>query len=263
MNLRFIFSFTLLLLFYVLYPTLVSACSPGGPDAWFNADHQIDSQTLPPNVEVKKLEVSYEPLVLVNNGNEPLYLVKENTYGRDFTGSEIPSEYIPVYKLTPNQVYYWGREKFDDEYAQWLPNSGGINNSAKTSVDINIQTYILDEPSKQISADDRPAKVEVPTPQTFRIPAYYDGEYIEIIGTINYSLNNDYDPKAMAKGIEFCNQWQAGLLNSGNPTKDIAQAAGSLSYGYIFYLIMLTPIVILGGIIFILFKVFRRRKDDT
>ncbi len=231
--------------FIVLLAQNVFACSPAGPDPWFTTKLSFDQTTLPNGVEVVQTDSIYEPYALINKNSEPFYLVRENFTGETFPNSELPKNYEPRFKITSNQVYFWGQLNSQDTEG-WKPNSGGINNSAATMVRIDEDIYILDEESRQIYQDNRPAVVDIPAPQNFKILGFYKGNPVEIKGVLSYSLNDKYDPQRFAKGVEACNK-QDQLFN--NPLRKI------LSF---------VPLIIILGILlglgFLIYKIIKRFK---
>ena len=211
------FGVPVLLLFslLVLQTQNVFACSPGGPNPWFATQLSFEKSTLPSGIEIVQTDPIYEPYALINKSPDPFYLVREinpvllsPAYGDEyrFPNSELPENYEPRYKITSSQVYFWGQLSSQDN-EEWRPNSGGINNSAATRVRVNEDIYILNGESRQIYKDNRPTTVDIPDSQTFKIPGFYKGSAVEIRGTLNYSLNEKYDPQAFAKGVEACNKW--------------------------------------------------------
>lgn len=183
------------------------ACSPAPPDPWFATKLSFDQSTLPSGIEIVQTHPTYEPYALINKSSEPFYLVRENlTDWKTFPNSELPKNYEPRYKITANQVYFWGQLSSQDTEG-WEPNSGGINNSAATRVSIGEDIYVLEGESKQIYQDSRPAIVDVPDAQNFKIPGFYRGHPVELKGTVSYSLNEKYDPQRLANGVKACNDW--------------------------------------------------------
>lgn len=186
----------------------VFSCDPGRPDPWFTTRLSFDEATVPSGIEIVQGDHSvYEPYALINKNSEPFYLVRENPWKKSFPNSELPDEYEPLYKITSSEVYFWGQRDSRDP-AGWKPNSGGINNSAAARVSINENVYILEEKSRQIYQDDRPAVAEIPQPQNFKILGFYRGVPIEIRGTLQYSLNEKYDPQVFARGVKACSEWK-------------------------------------------------------
>lgn len=204
-----------ILLFFsllILQTQNVFACSPAGPDPWFATQLSFDRSTLPKDVEIVQTDPTYEPYALINKSSEPFYLVREinpallsPAYGDEyhFLNSELPENYEPRYKIKSSQVYFWGQLSSQD-IEGWKPNSGGINNSAATRVKIGEDIYILDGESRQIYQDNRPAVVEIPNSQNFKILGFYKGNPVEIQGVLSYSLNENYDPQRSAKGVKAC-----------------------------------------------------------
>ncbi len=247
--------FVLLLLssLMVLFTQSVFACSPAGPDPWFATKLSFDQSTLPSGIEIVQTDPTYEPYALINKNSEPFYLVREinpvllsTAYGNEyrFPNSELPEGYEPLYKITTNQVYFWGQLSSQDTKG-WKPNTGGINNSAATRVRVGEDIYILDGESRQIFQDNRPAVVDIPAPQNFKILGFYRGNPVEIKGTLSYSLNEKYDPQRFAKGVEACNEWNQSL---NNPLWKILSFA---------------PLIILGilsGLGFLVYKIIKRFK---
>ncbi len=189
-----------------LTPQNTFACIPTGPVPWFKTKLLFDYSTLPNGIKIVQKGPTYEEYVLINKNPEPFYIVKENpTDWKNFPNSELPRNYEPLYKLTNNQSYYY----FNDQYSK-LPTagyklySGEGNNSVEGGVTIDEKIYILEGESRQVYQDNRPAHVEIPESQSFKILGFYQGSPVEIRGMLMYSLNEDYDPQASAKGLEAC-----------------------------------------------------------
>ena len=224
----------------------VFACSPAGPDPWFATRLSFDQSTLPSGVEIVQTDPTYEPYALVNKSSEPFYLVKENlTDWKTFPNSELPRNYEPLYKLINNQSFYY----LEDTYSKppkpgYKPNSGGINDSAASRVEIDEKVYTLEGESRQIYQDNRPANVEIPEPQNFKILAFYRDTPVEIRGALHYTLNDKYDPQAFAKGVEACSKWNQSL---NSPLWRI------LSFAPVIIILL-----ILSGVGFLTYKIIKR-----
>lgn len=218
------------------------ACIPGRSDPWFATQLSFDQNTLPSGIEIVQTDSTYESLI--NKSSEPFYLVRENfTDWKTFPNSELPQNYEPRYKLVNNQSFYY----LEDTYSKppkpgYRLNSGGINNSATTRVRIDENVYILEGDSRQIYQDNRPADVEIPEPQSFKILGFYKGNPLEIHGRLSYSLNEKYDPQRFAKGVKACNDWN--------------------KWGILFSLLPIAIAVsFIGLIIFAVYKIFRAIKS--
>ncbi len=238
----------------VLQTQNVFACSPAGPDPWFATKLSFDQSTLPRGIEIVQTDSNYEPYALTNNNLEPFYLVREinpvllsPAYGNEyrFPNSGLPEGYEPHYKITPNQVYFWGQLSSQDTEG-WKPNSGGINNPAATRVRIGEDIYILEGESRQIYQDYRPAVVNIPDPHNFKILGFFRGNPVEIKGTLSYSLNEKYDPQRLAKGVEACNKLSQSL---NNPLWKILSFAP-----------LIIILGVLTGVCFLVYKIVRRLK---
>ncbi|MBU1970327.1 hypothetical protein KJ605_00915 [Patescibacteria group bacterium] len=200
-------SFLIISISFFTFTVSSFACSPAGPDPWYTEKLSFDNATLPDGIKIVEIDPTYEPYAFVNENSEPFYIVRpNNTDWKIFPNSELPKNYEPRFKITPGQVYFWGQLSSKDTEG-WKPNSGGINNSAVTSVEIDQSIYSLDSESRQIYKDNRPETVDIPDPQNFTILAFYKGSPIEIKGTLSYSLNENYDPHSFEKGGEACNNW--------------------------------------------------------
>ena len=224
----------------------VFACTPGGPNPWFATKLSFDQITLPNGIEIVQTDPTYEPYALANNNSDPFYLVRENlTDWKTFPNSELPKNYEPLYKLINGQSFYY----IDDTYSKppnsgYKPNSGGINNSATSRVEIDERIYTLEGESKQISQDNRPTNVEIPEPQNFKILGFFRGALVEIRGTLHYSLNEKYDPQAFAKGVEACNSWD--------------QSMNSPMWRLLSFVPLVIVILILSGVGFLTYKIIKR-----
>lgn len=224
-------------LFIVLLAQNVFACSPAGPDPWFATELSFDQTTLPNGIEIVQTDSTYE---LINKNSDPFYLVRENfTDWKIFPNSELPKNYEPRFKITSNQVYFWGQLSSQD-IEGWKPNSGA------TRVRIDEDIYNLDGESMQIYQDNRPAVVDIPAPQDFIILGFYRGNPVEIKGVLSYSLNDKYDPQRFAKGVEACNRWNQSLNNP------------------LWKILSFVPLIIILGILsglgFLIHKIIKRFK---
>jgi len=243
LGLFILFSF----LFMVLLAQNVFSCTPAGPDPWFNIELSFDQTTLPSGIEIVQTDSIYEPYILVNKNLEPFYLVRENfTDWKTFPNSELPKNYEPLFKITSNQVYFWGQLSSQDT-EEWKPVSGVINNSPANGVRISEGIYILDGESKQIYQDNRPAVVDIPAPQNFKILGFYKGNPVEIKGVLSYSLNDKYDPQRFAKGVEACNKWDQSF---NNPLWKIPS-----------FMLLIIILVILLGLSFLIYKIIKKFKE--
>ena len=203
----------LLLLSFVFFCQLITACSPGGPDHWFSTSLEFNATTLPEGVEVIEMK-DYGYYYLKNTGSEPLYIVEEyrfrkDLYEEDYPNSELPSDYVPLHKLVSGKAYWYNQYESGSIKQGWQQNSGGLNNLDAFQLKVTEDLLQIEGGSKNIAEDDRPEDVEIPGLQAFKIQAFYQGGAREITGTMHYRLNEDYDPEARAKGIEFCRQWNA------------------------------------------------------
>jgi len=237
-----------------LFTQNLFACSPAGPDPWFAIHLSLDQSTLPNGVQILQTDSTNESFELINNDTEPFYLVREISpvlllpaYGNEyrFPDSGLPEGYEPRYKITSQQVFFWGQQSSQDT-KKWMPNQDGTNNSTKASVKIGADIYILDEESRQIYQDNRPAGVAIPAPQNFKISGFHRGRPVEIKGTLSYSLNEAYDPHRLANGAEECDRLVKSLNNP---------LSGILSF---------TPLIVtlgvLSGLGFLVYKIIKRSK---
>lgn len=235
-------TFTLL----IFSSQVVFACTPGGPDPWFTTKLSFDQTTLPNSIEIVQTDPTYEQYALVNKNSEPFYLVRENlTDWKTFPNSELPKNYEPLYKLINNQSFYY----LEDTYSKppkpgYKPNSGGINNSAASRVEIDERIYTLEGESRQIYQDNRPANVEVPEPQNFKILGFFRGAPLEIRGTLRYFLNEKYDPQVFAKGVEACNRWNQSM---NSPVWKLLSSVP-----------LIIIVLILSGVGFLTYKIIKR-----
>jgi len=206
-------SFLIISILFFTFTVTSFACSPAGPDPWYIEELSFDNTTLPDGIKIVEIDSAYEPYALINENTEPFYIVRPNNTGKTFPNSELPKNYEPLFKITSNQVYFWGRLSSEDTEG-WKPNSGGINNSGTTSLKINQDLYSLESESRQIYKDNRPKTVDIPDPQKFTILAFYKGSPIEIKGTLSYSLNDNYDPHKFEKSVEACNNLNGTITSS-------------------------------------------------
>lgn len=222
-------------LFLISFKAL--ACTPAKPNPWYSTKLSFDRAKLPRGIDVVETHSEFEPYSLINRYEVPFYIIKKDDSNKN-SGSDsgVPEGYKPIYKLTRSRVFYWGQSGLNNR-EEWIPNTGGINNSAATRVKVDSSIYNLVGPSKQVYKDDRPADVDIPSPQKFKILGYHEGSLVEITGEVHYSLNEDYDPKAEEKSIEECKQMNA------LPTFVWIGGIGIL--------------LILGGVIFALYRNFK------
>lgn len=231
-------------------PSYIHACTPSEPDPWFTIALTLNTSTLPSGVEIVQSSQTDQSHALINRNPEPLYIVKENnTDWKTFPNSGLPRNYEPIYKLINSQSYYY----FNDTYSEpptsgYKPNSGGVDNVAASRVEIDEQIYTLDGNSKQIFEDNRPASVDIPTPQTVRILAYYQGQPLQITGTFQYSLNEQYDPKAGEKGAKACAELN---IFSNSPV--------GLAISFLPVIMVLSFTGLVGFVVYVVIKDFRKR----
>jgi hypothetical protein len=180
-----------------------SACTPGLPDNWYTIHLAFDSATMPAGVQIVETHPIAQPYAITNTNPEPFYLVREAAFDWvTYPNSGLPDNFVPAYKIEDGQVYYWSNSDSD---GQWVASYGGIDNSSAREVEVDDDIYDLDGESGQVYQDNRPANVEIPGPQHFTILAFYQGEPLEITGTLSYSLNESYIPDQYAEGVKFCN----------------------------------------------------------
>jgi len=164
-------------------------------------------------------------------------------YDEMYPNAGIPKEYYPDIRLVNDTVYYYTDMPYTGEEPGWKPDSGGINNMASVQYGISVYEVEVEGELKQIFQDDRPDNVEIPEPQPFTLYLLYQGESIEVPGTIFYTLNGDYDPKAFAKGVDACNAWNA----TTNP----------ISMIFLYF-----PYIIVGIVgLFVVFFIYKRVKN--
>lgn len=190
-----VFRFILPLLFiFFLIPSKAHAGLPRFvPDPWFSEDVAINPSVLPQGIKTIKLQEKEYSLGLVNTNSEPLYIVKKNN-GEDIYGSDIPKNYTPMYKLVSNQVYYWvpfDPHSYNDNVGSGWQNYNRYGDE-KYYLRVTSDILTLDQPSKNVREENRPTNVEIPTPQGFKILAYYKGNELNIPGMMRYSLNDHY-----------------------------------------------------------------------
>lgn len=161
----------------------------GSPDPWFKTQVTFDKNTIPNGIEIQA-NSTYDPS-LINKSLEPFYLVEKNSSNESYPNSELPPNYKPLYKITASQEYFWGRKNIVSNDAEGWNWTG--SNIAIYSIHDNQSFHTLEQ-SKQIFAANRPANVQIPEPQNFKILGFYKGSPVEIRGTIHYSLNDKYDP---------------------------------------------------------------------
>ena len=195
------------LLFLIHFSQQVNSCSPARPDPWFTEELVVDTSTFPVGVEVVETDPEYEPYSLINRSDTPFYIVRERTTrSKNPSNSGIPDEYEPLYKLKSGQAFFWG-QRSSNENEHWIANSGGINNSAATSVKISNEIYSLDTESKQVYKFNRPNDIDIPEPQSLTIRGYFRGEPVVITGVVNYSLNEKYDIEKMKEYASACDDF--------------------------------------------------------
>lgn len=193
------------------------------PPQWYITRTTFDTSSLPSGIEIIEIDPTFETYALINRNQEPLYVVKENKNDwRTFPNSELPNNYEPLFKLVNNQsFFYFDGElnvSFTDKRIKPLIvgynlNSLDIKNSAARSVKIDDRIYTLVGESRQVYSFDRPAQVDIPTPQPLRILCYYKGEPLEISGTLIYSLNGGNDSNTPEKEFKATSGWNK-FLNS-------------------------------------------------
>jgi hypothetical protein len=208
-------NFRILALILVLSSLVVpsetaSACTPGLPDNWYTIHLTFDSATIPAGVQIVETHPIAQPYAITNTNADPFYLVRQSINDwLTYPNSGLPDNYVPVFKIEAGRVYFWS---ISDSDGKWKPNYGGIDNAGASQVAVEPNIYMLDGETRQVYEDNRPDNVEIPGPQRFTILAFYQGEPLEITGTLSYSLNANYNPYQYAEGVRFCKTWGAFSL---------------------------------------------------
>lgn len=200
--------FILFLVFFlvILANQNVFATLPPPPDLWFKAKPSFDQSTLPNGVEIVENNPNYDHYALINKNPEPFYLVREvatnvgndELQNRKLQNSELPKEYEPIYKITTNQAYRW--VDLGQAYGWGLARSNNVLDTPIFWADVD-EDYIYfhtDPPIPDLRRGDwkdRPASVNIPNPQNFKILGFYKGSPVEIKGTLSYLLNEEYNPR--------------------------------------------------------------------
>ncbi len=192
----------IVILFLHPVKTSYAVPTPCFADEWFLVILVVDKRSLPPGVQVitlndsdtKPYDMDYT-YAIRNDSSTPFYLIKSPEKTNKDTSlekSELPPGIEPLIKIVSGSAYTFNISKKNDWYK-----SGGTLNFDKEIID----TYILKEMGislETISADNRPASVQIPSPQRFSITEYYGQTPVSINGTIAYKLNPHYDPQKEA-----------------------------------------------------------------
>jgi hypothetical protein len=225
---------SLLALTIIAFGSLAYACTPGGPDAWYTETIALDQSSIPAGVAVS-YDASRNAFSIKNSGSEAFYIVGPyHSSSIRYPNSGLPNGYEPKYKIISGKVWFFtdaGRMSYSGSECSggvctnqgtWQLNTDGAGN-AQSEFLLNIREahlFGLVYDSKQVYQDDRPANVSVPASQNFSFEAVYAGRLVTITGTIQYSLNTNYDPKARQKGIQGCADFNqriyGGLPVGGN-----------------------------------------------
>lgn len=194
------------------------------PDfSWFKVQVEFDTAGLPRGVSILKKDHEasmYQPgkWFIRNQSVTPLYLLKKKTDYYDnsvqiniFSELKISSDFVPIYKLISNGVYYL-RSTYIDQSGEYdlegkyyvvekLDDNCDKNNCIicpKDSCDPSV--VALDHipyglginSTKNIYQENRPSNPVIPKPENFKLLAYYGNSPIELKGKFVYSLNDNY-----------------------------------------------------------------------
>ena len=226
---------------------IAHACSPSPGDPWFKYSLVFDHSNIPKGIVVEK-DSSSGLYVMSNSNDDPIYIfskisdnitkfidqiedIKRNSpnstivigktdyysnetfiesYQRLYPNSELPLGYIPKWKLKSNKSYFYS-SIWNSEPKGWTENTRASKSIPQLAIDNEIpKSYIR-------VGDGRPSDVKIPESNIFQLSTFYKNEELVIKGTIAYSLNQGYDPKSHAKGIEGCNQL---MKRQNNPEKN-------------------------------------------
>lgn len=216
--------YIILFVFALFLPGTVHACSPAGPDPWYQIKVEFDKATLPIGVEILPVNGSYLPLRLINTSSTPLYIVNNKdpkSYSTDAYAkySELPYGVIPIYKIVNNESYYF--EPNPDEFpepAKWRKNTIKRYDSSPNELIISESVLNLSGTGiENVYQDNRPSNTPPVRTDRFSMPIYYGNSPLQLTGTVTYALNPNYDPQKLAKGIKFCQDFMNSPINKYNP----------------------------------------------
>jgi len=212
------------------------------PDPWFViSDYTIDESTLPAGVEFLVTEVAEERNVYVdgswqirttkvkkdyfnNSGSDPFYIIdtRGTTYGSGFfIGSGVPGNKRPIYKLENDKIY---THQSTGEYFTEGPNKDMLiwewvigDKPYSIRGDDRRKYYVLDDKETFYGGGNRqnkvrPKNVKVPSPASFTVFGYQNGEFVDIKGAIHQSLNPNYNPDTAWTNGDPC----SGFYQGGN-----------------------------------------------
>ncbi len=235
------------------------------PDfSWFKVQTEFSTTGLPRGISITKKDYGdsmYQPgkSFIRNQSATPLYLLKKtitDSYSdavqiNVFPESKISSEFVPIYKLISNEVYYprstyidqGGNHDLEGKYyeAEKLADNCDKNHCTicpKDSCDPSV--VALDHipyglginSTKNIYQENRPINPVIPEPEDFKLAAYYGNNLVEINGKFVYSLNDNY-----GNDYGFSRNSENDVLSSKYKTNIIIGAGVIALLGLVYFFI--------------------------
>jgi hypothetical protein len=168
---------------------------PHGSDFWFNVTLEVDSATLPAGVVAESVADSI--------GNTHIFLKNSTPIPLVINPPDPHKKYLEPYPRPLTVKFVSGEAYYCDVMVKPM--------KCEMNANVNPANAQLDTPEisqavgkGQITEDDRPADVKIPEPKSFHSIAMYGDKPIIISGTVFFSLNPKYDPKAGVKTQKSC-----------------------------------------------------------
>lgn len=152
---------------------------PAPPPSRYGFRLAIDTKSLPEGVTVREVRDQLGSRWFIANASEiPLVIHERFQNDQLVTGTKLVKGL--VYQYFPNGVPMEGKTHLKG----WQAPFGDIKETL---------LYMAREPEKIIEGRQPGLSKEVPAPEPLSIPAKLDGKPIQIKGTIEYYLNEEYD----------------------------------------------------------------------
>ena len=184
--------FLLLITLSFCLPKLTLACMPSG-DPWFLVRIEIDNNTLPAGIrfDTGAGDGRNEFGKFINTTDTPFFLVEPKPV-HITQDPRIPEGYLALHEFNKNNSYHyssygpkgseaWKRFPYAD------PRTGTIG---WPEIDANKISFTIPE------EDHRPKNFTIPSPQPLTMLAAYNSKLISLAGSIIFTNNEEYNPRA-------------------------------------------------------------------
>jgi len=183
MSITFRIPTVVLFFIFLLTSTSISlACDDSLGSPWYNLTYQIDTQKLPPDIQV-----SYQPNPTLTTTNTQSYqLLKPDTF--NYSIPDYPHGYFPGYRFSSQQT-----QRFNTYTRQWEDTN---------QVTIHSDSLSSEIPYRLSNGFGRTNQIPVTFTTSFNL--LKQGQVITVPVNITYNLNPNYDPYYGNRPYVFC-----------------------------------------------------------